>query len=137
MPVRYKLETKGFSEYLERLHEAGEDIDRIADQALEAGGDILLQGMDQRVPRGETGNLAAALDRSEPEQDGNFHFVTIGLGPETSADVLRYGGAQEFGWGPDHPAQPYIRPAIDEDMRSARAAMKAIFLFFIKTGRSK
>jgi hypothetical protein len=55
MPVRYKLETKGFSEYLERLVQAGDDIDRIADQALEAGGDILLQGMDQRVPR-DTGS---------------------------------------------------------------------------------
>lgn len=134
MPVRYKLETKGFSEYLERLHEAGEDIDRIADQALEAGGDILLEGMDRRVPK-LTGNLQAHLERSESEKDGNFHSVTVGLGKDTDAETLRYGGAQEYGWGPDHPAQPYIRPAIDEDMRSARAAMRAIFEYFLKTGR--
>ena len=44
MPVRYKLETKGFSEYLERLVQAGQDIDRIADQALEVGGDIIAPG---------------------------------------------------------------------------------------------
>jgi HK97 gp10 family phage protein len=130
MPVRYKLETKGFSEYLERLHEAGEDIDRIADQALEAGGDILLEGMDRRVPK-LTGNLQSHLERSESERDGNFHSVTVGLGADTDAETLRYGGAQEFGWGPDHPAQPYIRPAIDEDMRSARAAMRAIFENFL------
>jgi HK97 gp10 family phage protein len=136
MPVRYKLETKGFSEYLERLVQAGEDIDRIADQALEAGGDILLQGMDQRVPR-DTGNLAAHLERSEPERDGNFHSVTIGLSKDTDAATARYGGAQEFGWGPDHPAQPYIRPAIDEDMKTARTAMKEIFNYFLKTGKGK
>ena len=28
MPVRYKLETKGFAEYLEALVQAGKDIDR-------------------------------------------------------------------------------------------------------------
>ncbi len=136
MPVRYKLETKGFSEYLEKLVQAGEDVDRIADQALEAGGDVLLQGMDQRVPK-LTGDLAAHLDRSEPVQDGNFHSVTVGLRSDTPSEILRYGGAQEFGWDPDHPAQPYIRPAIDEDMKSARAVMKAIFNFFLKTGRPK
>jgi HK97 gp10 family phage protein len=136
MPVRYKLETKGFSEYLERLVQAGDDIDRIADQALEAGGDILLQGMDQRVPR-DTGNLAAHLERSEPERDGNFHSVTVGLSKDADAETARYGGAQEFGWGPDHPAQPYIRPAIDEDMKTAKAAMKEIFNYFLKTGKGK
>jgi HK97 gp10 family phage protein len=126
MPVRYKLETKGFSSYLEALVQAGKNVDQVADEALAAGGDILLQGMDRRVPR-DTGNLAAHLERSEPEQDGNFHSVTVGLSKDTDAETARYGGAQEFGWGPDHPAQPYIRPAIDEDMRSARSAMRAIF----------
>ena len=105
----------------------------MADQALEAGGDVLLAGMDERVPK-DTGNLASKLNRSEPEQDGNFHSVTIGLSSDTDAETARYGGAQEFGWGPDHPAQPYIRPAIDEDMKTARAAMKAVFLKFIKGG---
>ena len=136
MPVRYKLETKGFSEYFERLHEAGEDIDRIADQSLEAGGDILLEGMDQRVPK-DTGNLQAHLVRSESVQDGNFHTVTVGLGADTPGETLRYGGAQEYGWGPDHPARSYIRATIDEDMKSVRAAMKAIYDFFLKTGRPK
>ena len=133
MPVRYKLETKGFSEYLEALVKAGKDVDRIADQALEAGGDILLQGMDRRVPK-DTGNLQANLERSAPEQDGNFHFLTIGLSRNADAETARYGAAQEYGWGPNHPAQPYIRPAIDEDMKTARAAMKAVFLKFLNGG---
>ena len=136
MPVRYKLETKGFDTYLETLAQAGDDIDRIADQALEAGGDVLLQGMDQRVPK-DTGELQASLVRSESVQDGNFHFVTVGLGSDTPGEVLRYGGAQEFGWGPDHPAKSYIRATIDEDMKRVRAVMKSIFEFFIKTGRLK
>jgi HK97 gp10 family phage protein len=118
MPVRYKLETKGFSEYLEALVQAGKNVDAVADEALEAGGDVLLAGMDRRVPK-DSGNLAAHLECSEAEQDGNFHSVTVGLSSDTDAETAKYGGAQEFGWGPDHPAQPYIRPAIDEDMKSA------------------
>ena len=133
MPVRYKLETKGFAEYLEALVQASKDIDAVADEALEAGGDVLLAGMDQRVPK-DTGNLESHLERSEPERDGNFHSVTVGLSADTDTDTARYGGAQEFGWGPDHPAQPYIRPAIDEDMKSARAAMKVVFLRFLNGG---
>ena len=133
MPVRYKLETKGFSEYLETLAQAGRQIDPVADEALDAGGDVLLAGMERRVPR-DTGNLAAHLERSEPERDGNFHSVTVGLSANTDSVTARYGAAQEYGWGPDHPAQPYIRPAFDEDMRSARAVMKAVFLKFISGG---
>jgi hypothetical protein len=34
MPVRSKLETNGFSEYLERLVQAGKDIDLVADETL-------------------------------------------------------------------------------------------------------
>jgi HK97 gp10 family phage protein len=129
MSVRYKLETKGFSEYYERLVQAGQDIDPVADEMLAAGGDVLLAGMDRRVPR-DTGNLAAHLERSVPQQDGNFHSVEIGLSKDTDAETARYGGAQEYGWS-DHPAQPYIRPAIDEDMRSARAVEKAVLERFL------
>jgi HK97 gp10 family phage protein len=129
MPVRYKLETKGFSEYLERLAQAGQNIDPVADEMLAAGGDVLLEGMEARVPR-DTGELAANLERSEPEQEGNFHSVTVGLSPSAPAEVQRYGGAQEYGWS-EHPGQPYIRPAIDEDMRGARAAMREVLEQFL------
>jgi HK97 gp10 family phage protein len=129
MPIRYRLETKGFSEYLERLVQAGKDVDVVADEALAAGGDVLLDGMLRRVPR-KTGNLANHLERTEPERDGNFHSVMVGLSRTADSNTARYGGAQEFGTS-SMPAHPYIRPAIDEDMRSARAAMKAIFENFL------
>jgi hypothetical protein len=135
MPVRYKLETKGFSEYLERLVQASLDIDLVTDEALETGGDILLEGMERRVPR-DSGELAADLERSEPVQDGNFHYIEVGLSKNAPAEVARYGGAQEYGWGPDHPGQAYIRPAIDEEMKSARAKMREIFTKFLG-GKSK
>jgi HK97 gp10 family phage protein len=129
MPVRYKLETKGFSEYLELLAQAGQDIDPVADEMLAAGGDVILAGMEERVPR-DTGELASNLECSEPEREGNFHSVTVGVSRDAPGDVQRYGGAQEYGWS-DHAGQPYIRPAIDEEMKSARAAMRAVLEKFL------
>lgn len=121
MPVKTKLTTKGFAEYLEAIATAGENVDEAADEALIAGADVLLDGMRRRAPE-DTGNLKGELKRTEPRVDGNWHVIEIGL-IQTDAETARYGTAQEYGWGPDNPARPYIRPTIDEDQRAARAAM--------------
>jgi HK97 gp10 family phage protein len=122
MTVRVKLETKGLSEYLERIQKAGQDIDRVAGEMLEAGGEILLGGMQRRVPK-DTHNLEHHLDIDGPHQDGNFHYIEVGLVRGTDADTARYGNAQEYGTART-PAQSYIRPTIDHDMTKARKAMK-------------
>jgi HK97 gp10 family phage protein len=125
MPIKTRLTTQGFSEYLEKLAKAGQDIDAIADEALTAGGEVLLKGMQERVPK-LTGNLEQNLSVTKPEQDGNYHYIDVGLVHGVDADTARYGGAQEYGTS-DMPAQPYIRPTFDNDMREARAEMKAVF----------
>jgi HK97 gp10 family phage protein len=125
MAVRSKLETKGFAEYLEKIAAAGRDIDPIAGRALDAGGDILLSGMQRRVPK-DTRNLEQHLEKDGPHQDGNFHYIEVGLSRRADADTARYGNAQEFGTS-SMAAQPYIRPTLDSDMGKARAAMKQVF----------
>lgn len=125
MPVRARLETKGFAEYLERLAQAGQDIDTIAAEALKAGGQVLLAGMLQRVPR-RTGNLAAHLEVTEPKQDGNFVYIEVGMPRKDDADVARYGNVMEYG-SSSTAAQPYIRPTLDSDMRAAREEMRRVF----------
>lgn len=133
MPIKTRLTTKGFEEYLEKIARAGRDIDAVADQALEAGGKILLDGMERRVPVGTAphdphpGNLKAHLELMGPFQDGNFHYIDVGLGKSTDADTARYGNVQEFG-SATTPAQPYVRPTLDSDMAKARRAMKDIFV---------
>jgi len=126
MPIKSRLTTKGFEEYLERIARAGKDIDVIADQALTAGGEILLDGMHRRVPK-DSGNLDAHLELMGPVQDGNFHYIDVGLGKGTDADTARYGNVQEFG-SATTPAQPYVRPTLDSDMGKARRAMREVFM---------
>jgi len=121
-----KLETKGFAEYLEALAKAGRDIDAISAEALAAGGEILLAGMERRVPK-DTHNLEQHLSVDGPHQDGNFHYVQVGLDKSADAETARYGNAQEYGTS-SMAAQPYIRPTLDTDMRQARAMMRSIFV---------
>ncbi len=124
MTVRYKLETKGFEAYLEALAKAGQAIDPVADEMLEAGGEVLKAGMKRRVPK-DTHNLEEHIVVDGPHQDGNFHYIEMGLPKGTDADTARYGNAQEYGTS-SMAAQPYVRPTIDSDMGKARAAMKEV-----------
>jgi len=125
MPVRAVLTTKGLSEYLEQVARLGADVDEVTDQALEAGGQVLLDGMLKRVPR-LTGNLADNLSVDGPHQDGNYHFINVGLNHGVDGETARYGSVQEYG-SAHTPAQPFIRPTIDEDLSKARKAMATIF----------
>lgn len=125
MAVRAKLETKGFAEYLERIAQAGKDVDLAAAEALQAGGEVLLAGMQRRVPK-DTHNLEQHLAVDGPHRDGNFHYVEVGLDKKSDADTARYGNAQEFGTS-SMAAQPFVRPTLDTDMAKARRAMRDVF----------
>ena len=124
MTVKSSITTKGFSEYLERLARGGKDIDAVAGQALQAGGAVLVPGMQRRVRKG-THNLEEHISASEVKRDGNFSYIEVGL-IDVDAETARYGNANEYGTS-SMPAQPYIRPALDEDMSKARAEMRREF----------
>ena len=126
MAVKTRIMTKGFEEYLEALAKAGQNIDAIADEALLAGGEVLLAGMERRVPK-DTHNLEQHLALVGPVQDGNFHYVEVGIPPTADANTARYGNVQEYG-SANTPAQSYIRPSLDHDMSKARAEMKKVFV---------
>ena len=122
MTTRATITLKGFGEYLEKVNQAGKDVDQAAAKAVSAGGDVLLDGMLQRVPR-RTGKLASTLIRTEVMRDGNFSFVISGMPKDADADVARYGNVQEYG-SASTKAHPYIRPTIDEDKGRARTAIR-------------
>jgi len=124
MAFRAKLTTKGFEEYLERIAQAGKDIDVVADEALTVGGEVLLEGMRKRAPV-LTGNLRSSLKIKGPFVNGNYHFVDVGL-VDVDADTARYGNAVEYGTS-SMAQQSYIRSTVDSDMKKARAAMVVVF----------
>lgn len=118
------LTTKGFEEYLEKLGQAGLNIDEIADEALAAGGQVLFEGMRRRAPVA-SGHLKRRIEVTEPSGDGHYHWIRVGI---FNVDRKRevYFFYREHG-SPRAAAHPYIRPTFDEDMRKARLAMRKVF----------
>lgn len=131
MPVRFKMETKGLTDYMEQLKQLGGDLDAAASEALDAGGEVLVDGMRRRAPK-DTHNLEKNIDKTPAQRDGNFHFILVGL-VHADAETARYGTAQEYGTS-SMAAHPYLRPTIDEDMRLARKRMKEVFQARIQRG---
>jgi HK97 gp10 family phage protein len=122
MVTKAKLVTKGLLESLEILAEAGQDVDAAAEDMLVAGGEVLLAGMQQRVPK-DTHNLEHHLVIDGPFEDGNYHYVLVGIPHDrrTDADTARYGNAQEYGTS-SMPAQSYIRSTAQLDRAKVRKA---------------
>lgn len=135
MPTKARLTLDGLEEYMEMLAKMGEDIDAAADQALAAGADVLVAGMQRRAPFSLIRN---AIKRSEVLRDGNKHFVYIGVLRDSDPEVARIAAVWEFGGrnapGPQKrkprpglKAHPFIRPALRGDSSKAKAAMAKIF----------
>ena len=112
---------KGFDEYLQVIADAGKSVDGAAEKAVIAGADVLLAGMQRRVPK-DTLNLHDHLKRTQPKREGNFVSVQVGV-LEADADTARYGNVQEFG-SATMKAQPYIRPTLDGDRAKMRRAQR-------------
>jgi HK97 gp10 family phage protein len=123
MPLKSRMDTKGFEEYLEKVQKSGQDIDVVADEALLAFALIMRGGMQRRAPF-LTGYLMGHINILGPDRDGNFHFVKIGVF-DVNRDKEMYFFYQEMG-SAHAPAQPYIRPAWAEDMRAAKAEMRNV-----------
>jgi HK97 gp10 family phage protein len=122
--VKATLSTKGFDEYFEKLAHEGQDIDAISDEALKAGGPVLVDGMLRRAPE-LTGELKSHIKMSDPQRDGNYHYIKIGIF-DVDREKQTYFFYQEMGTA-HTAAHPYIRPTFDEDMRAARAKMLEVF----------
>jgi len=114
---------KGLDEYLNKIAQAGQDVDASAERAVTAGGDLALAGMQDRAPV-LTGELKAALECAAPAHDGNFVSVRVGMpAAAIDADLARYANVQEYG-SAHTPAHPYIRPTFQADKAKVFAAMR-------------
>jgi HK97 gp10 family phage protein len=102
--------------------EAGR-INEVAGEMLDAGAEVVLNGMQRRVPK-DTGKLHDHLKKGEVQRDGNVSFIEIGL-IGAPAEIVRYGTVQEFG-SSSVSAQSYQRATMKEDKSKITKAMKAV-----------
>lgn len=130
MTTHARLDVKGLDEYMERIQQAGIDIDAAAQRALEAGGKILHAEMDALVPVGDpdddphSGNLKKHVTIEGPFRDGNVNYVIVGV-VRADADTAIYGNVQEYGSPSKHiKPQSYIRAAIDHKKAAVRRAIR-------------
>lgn len=127
MAFKTRLDTRGLGDYLEDIVKAGQDINAACDEALVAGGTVMLEGMQQRVPK-DTHNLEHNLVMSDPVRNGTTHFISIGL-LHADDDTMRYGLAQEYGWADrtgGKAGTSYIRATAIADRKKALEAMKRV-----------
>lgn len=104
----FVLGAKALEKLLKQLPEAV--AKRVTVNGLKAGGRVLVKGMKARAPR-RTGALAASpvVSSSSRATRGEALAVVAFLTP-----VSRRVHLTEFGTE-DTPAQPFIRPTLDED----------------------
>jgi HK97 gp10 family phage protein len=124
------LSLSGIEEYLERVAQAGRDVDEAAARALLEGAEVIQEAQRALAPV-DTGNLREHIQIKGPEQDGNYIFVEVGVIHDrafTDAKTDRYAKAQEFGWGDKkgyRAGHSFIRTGRDNSRARALAAMKA------------
>lgn len=98
--------------------------------ALMAGGRVLAAGINERAPKGKTGKLSRS---AMPKRGKVAGKVEVGFRTPRSGGHSPVAHLIEFGTGPRKhksgkfvgavPAQPFIRPAIDQDGSKVIAAI--------------
>ena len=125
MPLKSLVSLKGLDEYLEKVAQAGANIENAATKAVDAGSSVFQDGMLARAPE-KTGELKKHIVKIGPDSDGNYIFVKVGaFNVKRNAKGSSYIFYQEMG-SAHNPPHPFIRPAFDEDKRKANEAMKEI-----------
>lgn len=128
MTTQGKFSLNGVAEYLEELERLGHDIDKVADEVVLEAGQEVQADMQNLVPV-DSGNLFDHIQIDGPHQDGNFHYVEVGVIHDlafTDENTAIYGNVIEYG-SARVAAQPYIRPALAKNRTIMRKTLKKLF----------
>jgi HK97 gp10 family phage protein len=136
--VTFKVE--GFRELDAALKEVEYELaQRIARSMTAAGAKVIRDSARQKAPEAEAPHTLTVKGDTVIVQPGNLrenivskrvtktelaseHIVTV-RGKKRNSYAARYGRLQEFGTV-NHPPQPFLRPAFDENIQAAIAAMR-------------
>jgi HK97 gp10 family phage protein len=106
---KVKAKVEGAEEIIKLLKEMGQNAENVLSQAAEAGGKIALSDAKRRCPVGKTGNLKSNLKLETGKKTSTKAFVKVLPGKDEY-----YGTFVELGTK-KQPAQPFLRPAVDEN----------------------
>jgi HK97 gp10 family phage protein len=112
--VEIQLRVEGVSEVLKSLNRLGREISEAVVPATLQAAQVLQTAIQQRAPV-RTGRLRDSILVEITEQTPNR--VEVEVGP-----TVPYADDVEFGTSRS-PAQPYLRPAIDENLQAVTDAL--------------
>lgn len=124
MPTRSYGTIKGIDKYLDVLSSAGKNVDDAIGTALGETAPMVTEDIHKRLKETSTkwtGATDATIYQTEPQRDGNYTFVEIGL--DTAKDPS--GFFDEFGTA-QQAAEPFFRPAFRNMRHKWRNKMKEV-----------
>lgn len=127
MTTKATFSLNGIDAWLEDVARIEADIDQVAPEVLVSAGTQVQRTMQALVPV-DTGNLQNHIVVDGPRQDGNFHYVEIGV-IGADANTATYGNVIEYG-STRQAAQPYIRPGLARNRGAIKAALLEFFARF-------
>ena len=123
--ISFKI--SGVEEYLERIKKAGNNIERIIMDALEASAKPIYQDLDIWVADHDlTGATRKGLNLKNVKKSGNYYFVEVGI-DTTNAPLAWHAVFVEYGT-PRQKADPGIRRAFEDNKTRVRTIQKKILV---------
>lgn len=137
--IEFRAELKGTREAIMRLQKVGADVEQVKKRAAEAGGEVIRTAADRNAPgphivmETTVKGSRAQVHIGPDDEHWYYRFFETGVGPHDidpkNSSVLRFIDQGELiftrlvGDHPGMPAQPFLRPALDENVNQAVEAV--------------
>jgi HK97 gp10 family phage protein len=116
----------GLFDLMDDLAQAGEDVDVVAEEALQAAAETALDFMRPKIHVDE-GDLLASFTIGNIERDGNVAFILIGQGNDKRTSKRDAIKANVFEYGSSNmAADPIVRPVMEGKKSNILKAMRDV-----------
>ena len=113
------------SKYLEKIQDAGNNIDEACKEAVNAALPIVEKSMKEGAERHrKTGAVVGAIESTPAHMQGNLAIGSVGIDMNKHPEAI-HGVYQEYGDGhsPEFP-DPFVRPAVDDNKKEINATIR-------------
>ena len=128
-----QISLNGLDQYLQKIQDAGNDINGTCKDAVNAALPIVKKAMKDGAARHTkgvgkygTGAVENAIETTPAKADGNYVYGEVGIDTAKHSEAA-HAVFQELGDGhsPEFP-DPFVRPAFDEHKAEVRSAERAV-----------